>query len=574
MCSDRGDFRFGGCADRKLANDTIEGWENPLSDHVAYPHLSEAELATVAEFGEPCSFEPDEALFNAGDYPFNSYTILSGQVRIIDISSGERIRFVQYGPGYFSGDIDLFTGRRSVVTCEAETAVKALRMTPARLREMFARRPVLGERYWKSFQRRREILLASKFRGLGVYGSKTDRHTLEIIDFLFRNAVPHCWLDTSAVDSAETRQYRSAGQKFPVVTHGSGIIFEAPTKAELAQYIGLRRTLPRKTYDVLILGGGPSGLGAAVYAASEGLSTLVLDQAGPGGQAGASSRIENYAGFPNGISGRDLAHLSYLQALKFGAEFLIPATVSGFTRQDDGSYKILTAEGDSIDTRAVVIATGVSYRLLDVAGIDALHGPGVYYNATNIEAVTCERGIVHIVGAGNSAGQAAMFLSQFAERVSLVVRGNSLKGMSTYLAERLLANDKVDVRYNTQVAAIKGIEHLQEIALQHESGERVWECCQGLFIFIGAKPRTDFLPPQIDKDAMGYVLTGVDVAARPNWRLEDVPCPLETSMPGVLAAGDCRSGTTKRVAFAIGDGALAVTCVHRILGRPASLATA
>jgi thioredoxin reductase (NADPH) len=564
------DFLFTGCVDQKIGHGDIEALENPLTDHVAFPHLTDADLAAVAEFGEPCSFRAGEVVFSAGTYPFDSYTILAGEIRVIDTSTGQRACFIQYGPGYFTGDIDLLTRRRSVISIEAETEVKALRLTPDHLRDMFVRRPTLGERYWKSFQRRRERLLAAKtFRGLSVYGSKDDRCTLQIIDLLFRNGVPHCWINTSSSASdPNPKRYAEHAYRFPLVSDGCKIIFERPTRARLAEYIGLRRALPPKTYDVLILGAGPSGLGAAVYSASEGLSALVLDQAGPGGQAGASSRIENYAGFPNGISGRELAHQSYLQALKFGAEFLTPATATGFVPQHDGSYRVTTAEGDSISARVIVIATGVSYRLLEVAGLDQLLGAGVYYNATNLEAVICEACPIHIVGAGNSAGQAAMFLSQYAEHVSLLVRGSGLKGMSSYLAERLLANKSVKVRYNTQVVAIRGVERIEEVALQAGSTDPVWEPTCGLFVFIGARPHTDFLPPEIAKDESGYVLTGGDVGSRPGWPASVSPCPLETSLPGVLAAGDCRSGTTKRVAFAIGDGALAVTCIHRVLGRP------
>lgn len=570
MSSVHGEFRFTGCADRKLGDSEIGGPDNPLTDRLAFPHLSESELAAVAEFGEPCSFRAGEVIFSVGDYPFDSYTILLGEVRIIDTSTGERSCFIQYGPGYFTGDIDLFTRRRSVVSIEAKTSVQALRLTPDRLREMFVRRPALGERYWRSFQRRRELLLASNFRGLSVYGSKDDRATRDTIDLLFRNGVPHCWVDMSTPASAtQAQRYEDEARRFPLVSDGRKIIFEIPSRAELAAYIGLRRTLSEKTYDVAILGAGPTGLGAAVYAASEGLSALVLDQSGPGGQAGASSRIENYAGFPNGVSGRELAHLSYLQALKFGAEFLTPATVVAFVQQGDGAFRVSTSEGDSIIARAVLIATGVSYRLLEVAGLDALLGAGVYYNATNLEAVMCEACPVHIVGAGNSAGQAAMFLSQFAQHISLVVRGNSLKGMSSYLAERLVANRNVRVRYGAQVVAIRGVDHLEAVAIRTEESDPVWEPSCGLFVFIGAKPRTDFLPPDVARDANGYVLTGNDLGARPAWPIEDPPCPLETTLPGILAAGDCRSGTTKRVAFAIGDGALAVTCVHRILARQA-----
>jgi thioredoxin reductase (NADPH) len=317
----------------------------------------------------------------------------------------------------------------------------------------------------------------------------------------------------------------------------------------------------------VILGSGPSGLGAAVYSSSEGLSTLVLDALGPGGQAGSSSKIENYAGFPNGLPGRELAQLSYLQSLKFGAEFVAPSHVVCLKRTATGLYDIGTSEGDFVQGKTIIISTGVSYRLLDVAGLDAFHGSGVYYNATNIEATLCQERPVHVIGAGNSAGQAAMFLSQFARSVTLVVRGDDLRrSMSSYLSDRVVVNDRIKIAYKTQVAAVEGTDRIEAVHLRNEKGELRREETCGLFIFIGAKPRTEFLPPEIARDDKGFVLTGAAVAELKTWTEKRLPCALETTLPGVFASGDCRSGTTKRVAFAIGDGALAVTCVHEFLG--------
>jgi thioredoxin reductase (NADPH) len=541
---------------------------DPLSDEVAYPLLTETELAEVKQFGERCSFVKNQPLFSAGDCPFNSYVILSGRIRIIDISTGTRIVFVRYGAGRFTGDIDLFTRRPSLVTCEADTAtVQAIRLSPNQLRDMFIRRPQIGEKFWKSFQHRRELLLASDFRGVSVYGRKDDKSTLETVELLFRNSVPHKWLDTTVQENrSQLEEIREDVQAYPVVTHGTRVLFESPSRAQLADHLGLRRKLADKVYDVLILGSGPSGLGAAVYAASEGLSTLVLDSLGPGGQAGSTSRIENYAGFPNGVTGQKLAHLVYLQALKFGADFLIPSTVNSLERRRTGLYRARTKEGDYVVGRTVIIATGVSYRLLDVEGLKSLQGAGVYYSATSVESRLCRNSTAHVVGAGNSAGQAAMFLSQ-STSVSLLVRGFDLKKMSAYLSERLLANERVKICYGSEIVGVEGVEHISGIQIREASGKVRQEATSGVFVFIGAKPRTDFLPASIARDDKGFLLTGSDVALLPSWTEPRPPCTLETTLPGVFAAGDCRSGTTKRVAFAIGDGALAVTSVHNFLGR-------
>jgi thioredoxin reductase (NADPH) len=541
---------------------------DPLSDRTAFPRLSEAELADVTPFGELRSFAKNQSLFSAGAYPFNSHVILSGTVRVVDMSSGERVVFVRYGAGYFTGDIDLLTRRPSVVSCEAETDVEAIRLTPSQLRDMFTRRPQLGEKFWRSFQRRRELLLCSKFRGLSIYGQKDHKGTLEAVELLFRNSVPHEWLDT-AIESnwIKLQQICPDARAYPVVAHGTRVLFEAPTRDQLARHLRLRRELPKSTYDVVILGAGPAGLGAAVYGASEGLSSLVLDGLGPGGQAGSTSRIENYAGFPDGIAGRDLAHLVYLQALKFGADFHMPSTVSSLERLDSGLFQVRTAEGDCVLGRAVIVAAGVSYGVLDLEGLKTLHGAGVYYSATNVESRLCRGCPTHVVGAGNSAGQAAMFLSQTATEVSLLVRGSDLRKMSSYLTERLLANKRVKIRYGTEVVGVHGADHISAIRVREPNGEMHDECSSGLFVFIGAKPRTDFLPPSIVRDDKGFLLTGPEVELLAAWRESRPPCAAETSLPGVFAAGDCRSRTAKRVAFAIGDGASAVTSVHNFLGR-------
>jgi len=539
---------------------------DPLSDPVAYPRLNPTELEEVAPFGERCTIAENDPLVSAGDYPFNSYVILSGTVRAVDVSTGERVVFVRYGAGYFTGDIDLFTRRPSIISVEAETSVEAVRLTPKQLRNLFTRKPHLGERFWKSYQRRRELLLNSKFRGLSIYGRQGDKATLEAVELLFRNSVPHEWLDTSLDGNRiKLEQIREDVQSYPVVAHGSRVLFEAPTRAQLANHLRLRGQLPNSVCDVLILGGGPAGLGAAVYAASEGLSCLVLDGLGPGGQASSTSRIENYAGFPNGIPGRDLAHLIYLQALKFGADFHVPSTVSNLERRSNGLYRVRTIEGDYVLGKSVIVAAGVSYGLLDVEGLNNLQGAGVYYNATNIEARLCRSSAAHIVGGGNSAGQAAMFLSQTADEISLLVRGPDLRKMSSYLSERVLANQRVRIRYNTEIVGIEGVDHICGIRLRGPNGEIKEEFTSGLFVFIGAKPRTDFLPSSIARNEQGFVLTGQEVAMLPVWKEPRPPCTVETSLPGVFAAGDCRSGSPKRVAFAIGDGATAVTSVHKFL---------
>jgi thioredoxin reductase (NADPH) len=291
-----------------------------------------------------------------------------------------------------------------------------------------------------------------------------------------------------------------------------------------------------------------------------------LDGLGPGGQAGSSSRIENYAGFPDGITGRELAHLTYLQALKFGADFVAPCSVAKFERSNAGLFMLESSEGGCVTGKAVILATGVSYNLLDIPSLDKLLGSGVFYSATKVEAQICSGSPVHVVGGGNSAGQAAMFLSQFASHVSLIVRGNDLrKSMSSYLLERVLANDKITIGYSTNVAGVEGVDYIKAVSLRNENGQVASEPTCGLFVFIGAKPKTEFIPPSVLKDPKGFILTGSSVAELPVWTEKRPPYAVETSLAGVFACGDCRSALTKRISFAIADGAVAAAAVDDLL---------
>jgi thioredoxin reductase (NADPH) len=438
------------------------------------------------------------------------------------------------------------------------------------MRHLMVKCPTLGEKWIPALLRRREILEKVGVEGLRVFGQRSDRATLHLREFLHRNGVFHHWLDTSDPVIARTAAALSTELlQFPVVACSRHVLLQNPTLPELAKQTGVRRQIPDEIFDTVIVGGGPAGLGAAVYAASEGLRTLVLDNIGPGGQAGSSARIENYAGFPAGLSGRELALRAYIQALKFGATFSAPHIISEIRCLDHGLHEVRTADGVVVKTKTVIIATGVSYRTLGVTGLTELRGSGVYYAATQVEATLCQDRPVHIIGAGNSAGQAAMYLSKFSEKVNLVVRGGDLsKNMSTYLAERVELNPRIFIRLHTELREVEGTSSLEKVHLENTStGETTIEESCGAFIFIGANPCTDFLGDNILRDEKGFVVTGSELMASGKWPLRDrVPQPLETSCPGIFVAGDCRSRTTKRVAFAVGDGALAVTCVHDLLG--------
>ena len=393
-------------------------------------------------------------------------------------------------------------------------------------------------------------------------------------DFLARNAVPYRWI---AADEPEGgRLLQAAGlsaQTLPVVITADGGALVAPSTTELATAVGLSTTPATNFYDLVVVGGGPAGLGAAVYGASEGLRTLLVERQATGGQAGQSSRIENYLGFPDGVSGAQLTDRARRQAVRFGAEILTTRDVTGLEAR--GPARVVSfGDGTEVAAHAVIIATGVSYRDLDAPGVAELSGRGVYYGSAATEAATCADADVFVVGGANSAGQAATFFSRYAKSVTLVVRGDSLeRGMSHYLIEQLQALDNVSMRLCTVVDQAHGDEHLERLSLRHvPSGATEQVQASHVFVFIGAQPRTDWLAGVLDRDERGFLLTGpdllVDGQRPPGWFADRDPWPLEASIPGVFVAGDVRADSVKRVASAVGEGAMAVTLAHRYLGTP------
>ncbi|KRF34932.1 FAD-dependent oxidoreductase [Nocardioides sp. Soil805] len=403
-----------------------------------------------------------------------------------------------------------------------------------------------------------------------VVGHRWSEHTHDVKSFLAHNHVPYRWLEVDQSEEA-TRLLDLAGagpDDLPVVALPDGVALRAPSTVALADALGLRTSAERQLYDLCIVGAGPAGLAAAVYAASEGLLTVVVERDAPGGQAGQSASIENYLGFPKGLSGADLTHRAVAQAARFGAEMVLARDVVGFETR--GPVRAVLLDGSSdIEARAVLVASGVSYRRLDAPGADDVVGRGVYYGATASEASQTTGEDVYVVGAANSAGQAALNFARFAKRVVLVVRGASLEAsMSQYLVSRILAAANIDVRLRTEVVGARGDGHLEAITLAHRDSGAEEEVETGwVFVFIGAAPRTDWLGDAVARDARGFVLTGPDLPPGPEigWPVERGPYALETSVPGVFAAGDVRLDSMKRVASAVGEGAMSVYLVHRYL---------
>ena len=539
------------------------------ADTRAFPKLSPIEMSSVAQLGARRRYPDGEALYRAGDRDFSFFVVSTGRVRIVEHSSGEERHVATHEANEFTGDVDMLTGRPTVVSAIADGDCEVIEISAHQIRRVLGEVPGLSDKLLEAFRTRRRILEASGFLGIRVVGEADSRETLGIREFLYKNSVPHTFFDVAADAGAQLlRTLGAEPHETPVITCGAHVERQ-PSLGRLAECLGICREIRDDVYDVLVVGSGPAGLAAAVYGASEGLGTLVVDRIGPGGQAGQSSKIENYMGFPSGLTGADLANRGYLQALKFGAEFTAPVAVRSLAADADGVLHAALCTGQTVRTKSVVVATGVSYRRLPLEHCERLEGAGVYYSATSVEGRVCRGSTAIVVGGGNSAGQAAMFLANEAQAVMILLRGGDLrKSMSDYLARRIEAHPRIEVVLHTEVDGLFGDTRLERVRLRDNQTEaRRGVACAGVFIFVGAKPHTDWLPESVAMDERGFVLTGSSVQDDPLWQEERAPCELETTLPGVFAAGDVRSGTTKRCAFAAGDGALAITCVHQHLAR-------
>jgi thioredoxin reductase (NADPH) len=411
------------------------------------------------------------------------------------------------------------------------------------------------------------------FEGIRVVGNRWSPQSHQVKDFLARNQVPYQWLDIELPEARELVAYaEDCRSQLPLVLFSDGGRLVQPTNLQIAEKIGLRTQAERPFYDLLIVGGGPAGLAAAVYGASEGLSTVMIEREAPGGQAGSSSRIENYLGFPSGLSGSDLARRAVAQARRFGVEILTPQEAKQIRIEDP--YRVITLiDGSEVGCHALLIATGVSYRKLDVPGMERLYGAGVYYGAAMTEAIACQGEEVYIVGGANSAGQAAMYFSKYAQHVTMLVRGESLtKSMSQYLIEQIESTPNITVRPYCSVVEVHGETSLEKIVIADSSqGTQETLPATSLFIFIGAMPQTEWLGGLVERDKQGFILTGMDLLRdrqRPKgWTLDRDPFLLEASVPGIFVAGDVRYGSVKRVASGVGEGAIAVQFIHRYLSK-------
>jgi thioredoxin reductase (NADPH) len=539
----------------------------------AFPQLKSEQIEKLERCtgATPKRLQDGEVLFKVGERDFKFFIVKSGLVEILD-QSGDMPRVLTiHRPGGFTGDVSHLTGNPALVTAIARGETEVLEITTTALREVLDRCLDLSDVILQAFIARRQLIRQpGNFTGLRVIGSRYSKDTFRIRDFLAKNRVPLTWLDIETESDVDTllKQFHVTEDETPVVICGRMLMLRNPTNLELAEAIGIRQPLEHTVYDLAIVGAGPAGLAAAVYGASEGLNTVVLDRVAPGGQAGRSMRIENYLGFPVGLTGDELMGRAYLQARKFRASVNMPTPVIRLTF--DNAYPVLELEGgESLVAKCLLIATGAEYRRLGVEGCDQLEGCGVYYAATPQEATTCEGSDVVVVGGGNSAGQASVFLTGRARKVFHLIRGDDLsKNMSSYLARRIEGTANIELLKNTTVTRLIGNGYLKAVEVtDSRTGQTRTLETPAVFSFIGADPRTDWLSDAIATDSKGFVLTGPALGQSSGWTARRQPFLLETSHPGVFAAGDVRSGSVKRVASAVGEGAMAVQFVHQYLSQ-------
>ena len=541
-----------------------------MLDDIAFAGLDGAEIEVFEGLGQRRSVVPGDYLVHEGEIPSNLHVVVSGAVDVVVRSDGEERILGRRGAGQFVGELGLLTGQRAFVWARVAEPGEVIAVPLTALRHVLETMPGLGDKLLAAFLARRSNLLRDAAAAVRVVGSRYSPQSVQLREFLSRNRITHEWIDAEGNDHVEAslRHFGVAPSELPVVI-ASGAILRRTTPESLASFLGLTiSAVPGRCFDLVIVGGGPAGLGAAVYGASEGLRTLALESVGLGGQAGTSSRIENYLGFPAGISGSDLAERAVLQAEKFGAQFTSPSTATHL-REQSGHLVLRLSDGSDVTARAAVIASGARYRRLDAARLEEFETSGVYYAATEIEARLCAGSPVAVVGGGNSAGQAALFLAGGGSKVTVVVRGTDLaKNMSRYLVDRIEADDRIAVRTATRVTGLEGERRLTALRV-NEAGEDHVLPCVGLFSFIGAEPAAAWLSGCAALDDAGFVLT--DRSLRPEqlderWQsLDRRPLPFETSHPGLFAVGDVRAGSIKRVAAAVGEGAASVRSVHEYL---------
>ena len=545
------------------------------ADTETSPLLTEAQIARVRPYARLRSVSSGDILYAPGDLAVPLYILLSASVEIVQPEVDGDRQVTMLLPRMFTGEAGMIGGQRAIVQARVASSGEVLEISPENLHVLIARDSQLSEILLRAFLLRRLMLITRNLGNVILTSSRHSADTVRLREFLGRNGYPYTYvdLDTDSISQGLLDRFGVAINEIPIVICNEKSVMRNPSYAQLADCLGLNDNLDATLLrDLIIIGAGPAGLAAAVYAASEGLDPLVIESHAPGGQAGASSKIENYLGFPTGISGQELASSAAAQAQKFGAKMVVARSIVEL-KCDRRPYELVMEDGSSLFARTIVIATGVRYNIPSLDHLDRFKGRGIYYGATYLEAQLCEGEPVVVVGGGNSAGQAAVFLSQSAQRVYMLVRSSDLaETMSRYLIQRIASNPLIELLCDTEIVGLAGKDHLDEV---HWVNKKTQQAFAGplrhVFLMTGARPNTDWLRDCVTLDHNGFILTGPDLPSAVDgktgsgWPLARAPHLLESSIPGVFAVGDVRAGSVKRVASAVGEGAISVSLVHRAL---------
>ncbi|MFK7867642.1 MAG: FAD-dependent oxidoreductase [Roseobacter sp.] len=532
----------------------MESFAADLATLVRRP-LADEYVAKMRRVGQVVQATKGQMVQNPGEATDLFHFVLSGEVEAVDPTSNNRLGRATLGPGQFFGDLQFLSGGVSLAGARALTASELLCVPREKMLKLMADNPDMSDIIVTVFAARRRRAVEQSDSALTLLGGERSRDVRQVASFAARNRIPFREVALDAPEAADVAAACGMASDTPGVVFGRDMVIDPPTPRSVAQVLGLDQAAVSGTlFDVLIVGGGPAGVAAAVYAGAEGLSAIVLENLAIGGQAGTSSRIENYMGFPTGISGGDLVGRGEVQAMKFGTRFSVPRRVNGLRQCEDHCFHVRLDDGAEVSARALIVATGVQYRRLGIDGLERLEGAGVYYAATDIEARYCRDAGVAIVGGGNSAGQAAMFLARSTKHVHVLVRGEQLaSSMSDYLLNRLESHPRITIHTRTHIEALHGAEKLERITIRDRAAGQSWDLrTQALFVMVGAAPNTGWLSGLVGLDDKGFVETGLDAGGRSQF---------ETSLPGVFAVGDVRSGSVKRVASAVGEGSVVMSAV-------------
>ena len=535
-----------------------------------FPELTQRQINTLKAYGSTESFDTETVTIALGDTQYDFFVVLRGTLTIAGANSDDVI--VEHHKNQFSGDSSMLSHRASQFVAKAKAGTTLLRISPARLKEAITKHSDISDVLLNAFLLRQEAVLSNYTGGIKLVGSGNSKATYAIRDFMDKNHIWYTFLDIDTSQEAKEllAHFSLKEEALPILMNGEASVCKQPTLEQLARYTGVLMDFEDKVFDLLIIGAGPSGLAASVYAASEGLSVVTIDSNAPGGQAGKSSKIENYLGFPTGISGNDLANRAYVQAQKFGCNISIPHKAEKIQHTGD-HFMLCATNGKVIKSKALMAATGANYSQLPLTDIERYEGSGIYYSATGMNASSCKDEIVGVVGGGNSAGQAALFLAAHAKEVHVILRGGDLGAkMSDYLVQRIEASENVYVQLYTEVTELSGDHHLESVILTKRGEGNSEKAITNLFTFIGAKPCTEWLEDLVATDEKGFICTGPGIAEEDLYTCEIYrnrkPQSLETSIPGFFAVGDVRKGSVKRVASAVGEGSMAISQVHQFLG--------